>query len=191
MNSSAKLKIRRTLRAKRLALSDSEQVAAGRALAQNARQFYALKQARRTASYRAFGGEINTRWLEAGLSTNVYLPRITNFRLSQMRFYRQLERTRVSRLGIDEPLSCGRPIPTRLLDVVLVPLVAFRRDGARLGMGAGFYDRAFAFRHNAETVRKPLLVGVAHHFQECPELDPDPWDVPLDVIITDRELIHI
>ena len=74
------------------------------------------------------------------------------------------------------------------LDVVLVPLVAFDRRGTRLGHGAGYYDAAFAFRHRSRRTR-PVLVGLAHAFQEVDHIDEREWDVPLDVVVTDRAVI--
>ncbi len=57
-------------------------------------------------------------------------------------------------------------------------------------MGGGYYDRTLA--PLAHTPRHgPLLVGLAHHFQEMPELPGDSWDIPLHAIATDRELIPI
>jgi len=69
---------------------------------------------------------------------------------------------------------------------VLVPLVAFDDAGNRLGMGAGYYDRSFAFRRAAPS--PPLLVGVGYEFQRVPALAAQPWDVPLDAVLTERGL---
>lgn len=68
-------------------------------------------------------------------------------------------------------------------DLILTPLVAFDRTLARLGQGAGHYDRAF--------VRFPAArrIGVAFSVQEVDRLPTDPWDVPLHAIITEREWI--
>lgn len=68
-------------------------------------------------------------------------------------------------------------------DIVLTPLVAF--DGAlnRLGQGAGFYDRAFAKLADA------LRIGVAWSIQQIDHVPTDPWDAPLDAIITERSWI--
>ena len=56
-------------------------------------------------------------------------------------------------------------------------------------MGGGFYDRTFAFRRDSKN-GKPLLIGLAHSVQEVPSLANENWDIPLDVIATDRELLR-
>jgi 5-formyltetrahydrofolate cyclo-ligase len=58
-------------------------------------------------------------------------------------------------------------------------------------MGGGFYDRSFAFKLRKNSTKRPLMIGLAHSFQETESAFNDPWDVPLDAIITDRELIII
>jgi 5-formyltetrahydrofolate cyclo-ligase len=64
-------------------------------------------------------------------------------------------------------------------------VVAFGAAGERLGSGAGFFDRAFAYLHTRRAWRKPLLIGLAYHWQRVAELPAQPWDVPLAAVITD------
>ena len=71
--------------------------------------------------------------------------------------------------------------PTEL-EVVLVPLVAVDWSGNRLGHGAGYYDRTFAFRRDRD---HPVLIGLAHQFQVVESIKPSPWDVPVDLIVTE------
>ena len=70
-----------------------------------------------------------------------------------------------------------------------MPLLAFDRRGNRLGYGGGYYDRSFAFLKDQLRPTEPLLVGIAYDFQELPEIAPERWDIALDFIATDRELI--
>jgi len=69
-------------------------------------------------------------------------------------------------------------------DIILTPLIGFDRNGARLGQGAGFYDRAFARYPDA------WRVGIAFACQEVDMLPTDSWDVPLHAIVTDKEWIE-
>tara|TARA_B110000908_G_scaffold113635_1_gene133335 strand:+ start:1081 stop:1407 length:327 start_codon:yes stop_codon:yes gene_type:complete len=106
-----------------------------------------------------------------------------------MQFLATVGNQQRNRLGILEPRNNGRQLIAQQFDAVLVPLLGFDRQGHRLGMGGGFYDRAFAFKHQGGYRKRPLLIGIAHHFQEAESLTTQSWDVPLDAIITDRELI--
>jgi 5-formyltetrahydrofolate cyclo-ligase len=73
-------------------------------------------------------------------------------------------------------------------DVLLVPLLAFDRNGNRLGYGAGYYDMTIA----ALRVTKPVIaVGIAFAAQEVDEVPTSPRDVRLDLVLTEREIIDI
>lgn len=64
-------------------------------------------------------------------------------------------------------------------DVMLIPLIGFDSRLNRLGQGAGYYDRALAGRSAV------LRIGVAWSMQRCDTLPVDPWDVPMDGIVTE------
>ncbi len=98
--------------------------------------------------------------------------------------------TEANRFGISEPRTIATPLYANQLTLILLPLVAFDRSGNRLGMGAGYYDRALqALKHQVGT--RPLLIGLAHSFQEVEKIDAQTWDVPLDAILTDLEYIPV
>ncbi len=75
------------------------------------------------------------------------------------------------------------------LDLILVPLLGFDKKGNRLGMGGGFYDRCFAFKKHKKNTT--LLMGLAYDFQEIDKLKPESWDVRLDLIATETQLIDL
>jgi len=54
-------------------------------------------------------------------------------------------------------------------------------------MGAGFYDRTFAFK-NERNLEKPLLVGLAYEEQVVESVPTEPWDVPINKIFTEKGL---
>jgi 5-formyltetrahydrofolate cyclo-ligase len=58
-------------------------------------------------------------------------------------------------------------------------------------MGAGFYDRALRPRlDRAQAFRRPRLIGVAYSVQQVEQLDPAPWDVALDLVVTERGILR-
>jgi 5-formyltetrahydrofolate cyclo-ligase len=94
-----------------------------------------------------------------------------------------------NRFGIDEPcIRNRRPTPPWGLDLILLPLVAFDMDGNRLGMGGGFYDRTLAYLNRRTAWHKPKLIGIAHECQKLEQLESRPWDIPLDGVVTEKQL---
>jgi 5-formyltetrahydrofolate cyclo-ligase len=71
-------------------------------------------------------------------------------------------------------------------EIVIVPLVAFDRNGGRLGYGGGFYDRTL---EGLRAARATMAIGFAYVGQEDPELPLEPTDQPLDLIVTERGVI--
>ncbi|WP_111657662.1 5-formyltetrahydrofolate cyclo-ligase [Isoalcanivorax indicus] len=183
--------LRQHLRQRRRALTPGAQDAAARALAQQLSRLPALRNARRIAVYQSADGEIDPQALfrQSGWRhRDLALPALPAVGAGPLTFIRWNHRTRLrlNRFGISEPRPDRRhAMPAWTQDVVLLPLVAFDREGNRLGMGGGFYDRTLA--DLARRPRRPLLLGVAHHFQGVDRLPAAPWDVPLDGIVTDRE----
>lgn len=93
-----------------------------------------------------------------------------------------------NRFGIPEPAHARRLRSTKLrsLDLILVPLVAFDSSGQRIGMGGGFYDRSLARIRHTHSWHRPRRIGVAFSWQEVEHIPAQPWDVPLDGIVTDQ-----
>ena len=69
---------------------------------------------------------------------------------------------------------------------MLTPLVAFDDQGNRMGMGKGFYDRTFEF---VRQTKKPILIGMAHSCQQVDYLEPTEWDIPLNGLATEEQLL--
>ena len=143
------------------------------------------------ASYRPVGSEADPAPIEAlafRAQACTGFPRIDANGL--MRFHtlgpsRSFER---SPWGFEQPAADGWPLVPAL---VLVPLLAFDRRGTRLGQGGGHYDRALAALTASESQEgyRPLKVGIAWSVQEMADLPREPWDIPLDIVITEREWI--
>ena len=180
----------------RRGVSPAERARAARQVAQRADRILHLHSGRRIGIYAATAEELDTSFLIALALRRgclVYLPRIdARARVRSMCFVRittSAHSLRSNRFGIGEPE--GTPLASaRLLDVVFLPLVGFDRHGIRLGMGGGYYDRAFGFRRLRTCWHAPLLVGIGYASQEVERIAPAAHDVPLDLVITEREAIH-
>lgn len=71
--------------------------------------------------------------------------------------------------------------------VLIVPLVGFDRRGNRLGYGGGYYDRTLQSLRESGSV---TAIGLAFAAQELPEIPADPFDQPLDLIVTEAGQIR-
>lgn len=185
--------LRRQICCLRQALTPDEQAAASAAIVQRIRQLPLFEQALHVAVYSAIRGEVDLQslWHDAPAAKHWYLPVIVPGPERAMRFVRHEAAAvlRKSALGIPEPDAANGVVRApRGLDLVLAPLVAFDADGHRIGMGAGYYDRAFAFLRNAPPPEQPRLIGVAYEFQRVERIDTQPWDVPLWGVVTERTL---
>lgn len=84
------------------------------------------------------------------------------------------------KLGMLEPLI--KPAYSiAALDICFCPLVAVGKNGTRLGMGGGFYDRTLAQFTGVK-------VGYCYDFQVTEQLVGKPWDCQMDYIVTPTRL---
>jgi 5-formyltetrahydrofolate cyclo-ligase len=185
--------MRRALRAKRRAVPPSERDASARLIAHHADCWLRLRPSWRIALYAALPEELDSTPLidlARARGCRLYLPRIDRHSLGRkMQFVAMDGRHRSNRLGIAEPEG-SQVIGARWLDVVFLPLVGFDSRGVRLGMGGGYYDRAFAFRRWRKVWHTPLLVGLAYSFQQLEAIIPAAHDVLLDAVITEKGVIR-
>jgi 5-formyltetrahydrofolate cyclo-ligase len=89
------------------------------------------------------------------------------------------------RFKILEPREeCLHFVPVEEIEVVIVPGVAFDRDGGRIGFGKGFYDNFLK-----ETSSKACTIGIAYQFQIVDKLPVGKADVSVDIIVSEDEVI--
>ncbi|NJD32544.1 MAG: 5-formyltetrahydrofolate cyclo-ligase [Gammaproteobacteria bacterium] len=188
---------RRRLRALRLALPADERRCAEQAITDALRRIRVFRRGRRVAVYLAMRGEVDLTGIIAAArraGCELCVPRITSLRRGTMVFvpFHPDAGLRRNAYGIAEPVAVARQrLKPQSLDVVLLPVVGFDRDGNRLGMGAGYYDRALRQRRDAaRRWKRPRLVGLAYSCQEVEHIRRSPWDVPLDLVVTEREIIQ-
>ena len=149
--------------------------------------------AQRIAFYIANDGELDVSQSMAiaqAAGKQCYLPVLHPLKHNRLLFMQhRLTDTLVNnRYAISEPvLDCKRMSPTWTLDLILLPLVGFDEQCHRIGMGGGFYDRSLAFKKNSPR-NSPVLVGVAHDIQKVEKITLNSWDIPLDMVITDKQI---
>lgn len=189
-----KNELRRRLRAQRTRLSSEERTAAAHDLCDHAVSTRLFLACRRIACYLPNNGEIDPRPIIERIqrmNKTCYLPVLSRLGHDRLWFaaYTPGVALKPNRFGIPEPdVPSAQLVRARELDLILMPLVAVDRDGNRLGMGGGFYDRSLEFLRHRTRWHKPHLLGLAYDFQrlENERLPVQPWDIPLAGVITDR-----
>jgi 5-formyltetrahydrofolate cyclo-ligase len=86
--------------------------------------------------------------------------------------------------GLRNPIS-GMPVPFGEIDLVVTPALGFDKKGNRLGRGGSYYDRFFA---NEELKAARCGFGFAEQIVES--IPVTEHDVPVDIIVTDEEIIY-
>lgn len=140
-------------------------------------------EAKHVLLYYPKGSEVETmHLLDRMKDKKLYLPKLIDDRNFVPLLYEGNDRLQDGPYGIPEPLS-EQQAPK--LDLILVPGVAFDRQGVRLGMGKGFYDRFLSGQKGV------LRIGLAFREQILDQLPKEPYDEPVDLIITDQDLIDL
>jgi len=183
---------RQQLATRRRALPAAARLAAAQGLRRMLEQLPEYFTDSHVAGYWAVDGELPLNLAIPPLATRgqqFLLPVLQPDRQLLFATWQTGEPVEPNRYGIPEPVAPAAARAPEEIELVLVPLLGFDRRGNRIGYGGGYYDRSFAFLQSRRRPTEPLLVGVAYAFQELPRIEPEAWDVPLDFVATDRELI--
>jgi 5-formyltetrahydrofolate cyclo-ligase len=169
-------------------MAAADRAACSRAITARLQGLDAYRSAATVLGYMSFGAEFETlEWAQQVLrdGKQLLLPRVN-------RDTRQLDLYQVQDLQRD--LAPGawnipEPIPERCrmvdaldsVDFILLPGVAFTRDGARLGYGGGFYDKLLA-----RMTHRPALVAAAFDVQLVDQLPLEPTDRRIEWLLTEH-----
>jgi 5-formyltetrahydrofolate cyclo-ligase len=186
-----KVVLRRDLRGARRAMSAAEYRRRSMLAANAVASLPMFAAGKRVALYLPYDRETDTSALLAAARRRrikVYVPVVVDRRRRLMRFYPLIGKLRRGAYGIPVPQLTRHPIAPRWLDLIVVPVVGIDAVGRRLGMGAGFYDRALSFRRHMRLKLGPHLVGLAFDLQRTHERFAEPWDLRLDSVATESGL---
>ena len=180
--------LRQQVRQQRQTLSLAQREQAGAQVTERLQALAEFQQATMIASYASFGAELPTCTIHQQLAApkRLALPVLHPVVAHQLLFLEITEATvwQQNRYGINEPeLRADRIVPLSQLQIMLLPLVGFDSSGQRLGMGGGYYDRTLAAYHGGQ-LPQLLTIGLGYDFQQLEALPQQPWDVPLQLVIT-------
>lgn len=179
------------MREKRNSLTKEFREEASRKLLINVKKLKNIDKYNNIGVYAAFDGElslsdvINYFWQA---DKKIFLPKLINAENNKNKkliFCEFNSETKLikNKFGIGEPQD-GLCVEVDALELLLLPLTAFDKQGNRLGMGQGYYD---ATLHGLK--KTPYRVGVGYAFQEVERLEPHSKDLTLDAILTEKLLI--
>lgn len=181
MDATSKAPLRAATRAARRALSDTERRDASISIVERLLGLPELRSPTTTLLYAAMREEVDLATLMAPLrqrGARTLLPRVRGERL-ELVAAADLRTLQLGHRGVREP--AGRVVDPGVVDVAIVPGVAFDPRGGRLGGGGGHYDRLLVGLSPA-TVR----IGVAFSCQLVPHLPQEPHDQPVHLVVTEH-----
>lgn len=173
-----KREIRQQIREAKRVLTQEERLSAERNVLGELVTNMHVAKAKNIVAYWSMPDELPTQAIIERLRQehDIYLPIIVGdeieFRLYEGRDSLQPE----SKYGILEPVS-KTTLPENAAAVVIVPGVAFNREGARLGRGGGYYDKILG------RLKGAYKIGVAFGCQEVKEIPTEQYDIFMDEVI--------
>jgi len=181
-----KPRIREQLLARRRGLSTDERERFSAAIQRNLCEELDRHGIRHVLIYRGMNDEVDTGMvLEADAGKNIYAPHTPHAEHMEWRRITPDSTWARGPFGVMEPQS-GEPwTPSERPAALICPMAGFDRKGNRLGLGLGCFDRWLG-AHRADI---DLLVGLAFSCQEWPALPTEAHDIPLQLILTEREVI--
>lgn len=173
-----KAEARTMIRGKKRAMTEERIASASKTLGELLRQSECYKGAKSIYGYLPYNQEVRTvEMLQQAIADGkrVAVPKCYG---QEMRFIWMDDLTQVAPgyAGIPEPIADG-PVADDETALVLMPGLAFDREGHRIGYGGGFYDRFLAQEPNHPTL------ALGYGFQMVDKLETEEFDIPVDWVI--------
>lgn len=174
--------LRRRMISKRAALAREEQERLSRQICAQIEALDCYKKAETVMIYSAVRGEADLRYLGGSGKRLVYPLCAAEGKMLAL-WPKDEAAFRQGAYSIPEPDPLrSREIAPEELDLVICPCTAFDEQGRRLGMGGGYYDRFLP------GCTRAVILAAAYEFQKVAELDAQPWDVSMDMVVTETEV---
>jgi 5-formyltetrahydrofolate cyclo-ligase len=188
--------LRQSIIAARQKMTVTERDEFSRVILKRIMQLDAYKRAKMVLAYMSFGAEFASgAWVQQALQDGkqVFLPRV-NDSTKQLELFQLVDLQQDIAPGkwdIPEPLPerCRRVDDSERIDFILLPGVAFARDGSRLGYGGGYYDKLLARIAPDSGDRHPALVAAAFSIQLVKNIPQETTDRKVEWLITESEVL--
>ena len=178
--------LRQTILEKRNALAKQEIHHRSKKIQEHLFELEEYKKSRVVMFYVSFGNEVFTHDMmrESLKHKTVVVPKVVHREIEPSLIISFDQMIPDNKYGILEPIDVTR-VTLKSINMVLVPGLVFDTHGHRLGYGFGFYDKFL------QKIPHAVKVGLAFDFQSVDEIPKEVHDVPVDVIVTDKEVIRI
>ena len=175
--------IRRRVRAQKSMLTEYERRQAADDVFEQLEQLAAFIMSEHILMYNSLPDELSThsfldKWHG---SKHFYLPRVNGVNLDILPY--EQTSLQLGAFHIEEPQG-DETVSIDDIEMVVVPAMAYDRQGNRVGRGKGYYDRLLADS-------KAIKIGVAYDCQLVDEIDTDSFDQPVDIVITQSRTYKI
>ena len=178
-------KVRRELLEKRLRLPPKAVIKNSKRITSLALYFEPFKKAKSLALYFPVRNEVRTEGIferARQLGKRIYFPRVSGSILEFLEVH-DLSDLKPGKFGIPEPASGADRKEAEYIDLIIVPGVAFDREGRRMGYGKGYYDRTL------RQVDRRRLLGLAHDLQVLGSVPAEERDIGVGFLITESGII--
>lgn len=180
-----KPEIRNFLRIKRDGLSVQEKEEASKKIQSTLESMKVFKKSRKILFYIPFGSEVDLKpLLEKTLHEKSCFVPVTKEGNTLKAI--PILTTATLKPGKEKVLEPPEPHDQeeKEFDLALIPALGFAKDGNRIGTGKGYYDRFLP------ELKIGIKLGIGYDFQVLESLPKDPYDSPVDGILTDKNLYH-
>lgn len=148
------------------------------------------KKSKKIFTYISFGSEVDTiKLINYSFSNNkeVYVPK-TNKQTKDMIALKihNFNNMSVDKWGIIEPKSVDKANIGTDFDLIIMPGIAFDKQGNRIGYGGGYYDKYISKLNNASN-----LLALAYDFQIIQDIESESHDIKVDFILTNKGFIKV
>ncbi|MGM9847249.1 MAG: 5-formyltetrahydrofolate cyclo-ligase [Muribaculaceae bacterium] len=170
-----KASIRKRMRELKKLLTDSQKSFAEQSVIEQIESLKEFAKAEKVLLYYSLPDELPTHEMAARWSKtkSIYLPRVAGEDMEILPY--SADSLASGSFSISEPQK-GDILNPHLLDLVIVPAVAFDRHGNRVGRGKGFYDRFL-------TDLNVIKIGICYDFQIVEEIESSSHDIPVDMLV--------
>ena len=177
--------LRESILEKRNSLSEQEVKSKSEIIKNSIFSMREFKDSKVVMFYVSFNSEVDTHEMikEALKSKRIAVPKVVEKEMQPSLLIDFDQMIPFGKFDILEPIELLK-IELKNISLIIIPGIAFDRKGHRIGYGYGYYDKFL------RKIPKAVKIGIAFDFQIADKIPNEVHDVPLDIIVTEKEVIE-